>query len=92
MTHPTNSPPTAGGEQAGAGGNDAAGNGAGMTGMQKFIFVCEPFNMILAQRAAKYLLDRPETKSAICAYGQGKDEVIFYIRRTKASLIVRQEP
>lgn len=46
---------------------------------QKFIFVCHPDNLILAQRAAKWLLERPAQDDAVIAYGEGLAETTFYI-------------
>jgi hypothetical protein len=50
----------------------------------------EPDDMILAVRAAKWLLER-SNKDAILAYGEGDDKDLkhFYARRNKASITVR---
>ena len=59
--------------------------------MTRFIFVCDYGNLILAQRAAKFMVDRPQQKDAVVAYGEGKDQIHFYARRNKASITVRQD-
>jgi hypothetical protein len=51
---------------------------------------CDPSNYILAARALKWLLARPDQKDAILAYGEGKQEVVFYVKRNKASLSIMQ--
>lgn len=59
---------------------------------QKFIILCEPDNLILAQRAAKFMLTRPDyVGDAVLAYGEGTQQVVFYARRNKASISVRQD-
>lgn len=58
----------------------------------RMIFECEPDNLILAQCAARWLLDRSHQRDAIIAYGQGTaGEVVFYVRRNKASILVKQD-
>jgi hypothetical protein len=58
----------------------------------KFILVCEADNLILAGRAAKFLLTRPDyVGDAVLAYGEGTQQVVFYARRNKASITVRQD-
>jgi hypothetical protein len=56
--------------------------------MRKVIFNCHPDNMVTAVRAAKWLLERHDQKDAILAYGEGKNEVVFYVKRNKESLSV----
>jgi hypothetical protein len=48
-----------------------------------------PADMVLAVRAAKWMLERPERKDAILAYGEGRNVKDFYARRNKASITVR---
>lgn len=45
-----------------------------------------PDDMILAVRAAKWLIERPPQRDAILAYGGGPE---FYVKRNKASITVR---
>lgn len=56
--------------------------------MRKIIFNCHPDNLTTATRAAKWLLARPEQKDAIMAYGEGKNEVAFYVKRNKESITI----
>lgn len=58
--------------------------------MRRVILDCHPDNFLLATRAAKWLLARPEQKDAIIAYGEGKDEVAFYAKRNKDSISIRE--
>jgi hypothetical protein len=59
---------------------------------QKFIITCDPDNLILAARAAKFMLTRPAyIGDAVLTYGEGAAEVVFYARRNKASISVRQD-
>ena len=48
---------------------------------------CEPDHMVLAIRAAEFLLGHPSSKDAIVAYG----DVHFYVKRNPSSISVRQE-
>jgi len=50
-----------------------------------------PDDWILAIRAARWLLDLPDTKDSILAYGEGLDEQLkhFYVKRNKTSITVR---
>ena len=54
---------------------------------QKFIILCEPDNLILAQRAAQFMVERPNYVDVVLTY----DLVVFYVRRNKASISVRQD-
>ena len=58
--------------------------------MRRVILDCHPTNFILATRAAQWLLDQPNQKDAIVAYGEGKNEVAFYVRRNKESISIRE--
>lgn len=58
--------------------------------MRRVILDCHPDSFILATRAAKWLLDRPEKRGAIIAFGEGKHEVSFHVKRTKDSISVRE--
>ena len=58
--------------------------------MRRVILDCHPDNFILATRAAKWLLARPEQKDAIVAYGEGEQEVNFYVKRNKESITIRE--
>jgi hypothetical protein len=58
--------------------------------IERVIVEAMPEHLLLAGRAAKWLLDRPEQKDAILAYGEGAKEVAFYVKRNKASISVRQ--
>mgnify|MGYP001616136585 CR=1 FL=1 len=50
----------------------------------------EPDNLMLATRAARWLLGKPDQKDAILAYGEGVLTTDFYVRRNKASVTVRR--
>lgn len=63
-----------------------------MTAFQRMIFDVQPDNLITAGRAARWLLERPEQVDAILAYGEGKNEVSFYVRRNRASISIREQP
>jgi hypothetical protein len=54
---------------------------------EKFIILCEPDNLILAQRAARFMVERPKYVDAVLTY----ENVVFYVRRNKASITVRQD-
>jgi hypothetical protein len=58
--------------------------------IERIIIECVPENLVVAGRAARWLLDRPNHKDAIVAYGEGKNEVAFYVKRNKSSISVRQ--
>ena len=58
---------------------------------ERIIFEGDPDNLVLASRAAKWLLTRPAQKDAILAYGEGPQEVVFYVKRNKASILVYQD-
>lgn len=58
---------------------------------ERIIFEGEPDNLVIAARAAKWLLARPNQKDAIVAYGEGPQEVVFYVKRNKASILVYQD-
>ena len=58
--------------------------------MRRVIMDCHPDNLLTAVRAAKWLLERPEQKDAILAYGEGKSEVAFYVKRNKGSISIRE--
>ena len=58
--------------------------------MRKIIFDCHPDNLVTATRAAKWLLERPDQKDAIVAYGEGKNKVVFYVKRNKESISIRE--
>ena len=58
--------------------------------MRRIILDCHPDNFILGVRAAKWMLQRPEGKDAILAYGEGKQEVSFCVKRNKESISVRE--
>jgi hypothetical protein len=58
--------------------------------MRRVILDCHPDNFICAIRAAKWLLERPEQKDAIVAYGEGDSEVAFYVKRNKESISIRE--
>lgn len=60
-------------------------------GRERIIFEGEPDNLIIAARAAKWLLARPTQRDAIVAYGEGSQEVVFYVKRNKASISVLQD-
>jgi hypothetical protein len=50
-----------------------------------------PDDWMLAIRAARWLLDRPDTKDAILAYGEGSGVIHlthFYAKRNKSSITV----
>ena len=49
----------------------------------------DPDDFILAIRAARWLLERPNQKDAILAYGEGVT-TDFYVRRNKTSITVRK--
>jgi hypothetical protein len=59
--------------------------------MRRVILDCHPDNFVLATRAAKWLLDRPAQKDAIVAYGEGGQEVAFYVKRNKESISIRED-
>jgi hypothetical protein len=51
-----------------------------------------PVDWVLAIRAARWLLDRPDTDSVILAYGESADYdklMHFYAKRNKSSITVR---
>ena len=58
--------------------------------MRRVIFECHPDNLVTAVRAARWLMERPEHKDAILAYGEGKSEVSFYVKRNKESISIRE--
>jgi hypothetical protein len=58
---------------------------------ERIIFEGEPDNLIFASRASKWLLARPKQKDAILAYGEGAQEVVFYVKRNKASILIYQD-
>lgn len=58
---------------------------------ERIIFEGDPVNLYFAGRAAKWLLERPVQKDAILAYGEGTQEVVFYVKRNKASILVYQD-
>ena len=58
--------------------------------IERMIIECFPKNIILAGKAAKWLLEHPYQKDAIVAYGEGEREISFYVRRNKASILIRQ--
>jgi len=58
--------------------------------MRRMIFDCHPDNLILATRAAKWLLERLAQKDALVAYGDGSGEVTFYVKRNKDSISIRE--
>jgi hypothetical protein len=49
----------------------------------------EPDDYLLAVRAVRRLIDRPESKEAVVGY-DGYHGGDFYVRRNKASITVRQ--
>lgn len=57
----------------------------------KIIFLnIAPEDFVLASRAARYQLDRPDGgNSTILAYGEGADQKHFFVKRNKASITVR---
>lgn len=57
---------------------------------RRIIIECDPEHLICATRAARWLIERPNQKDAIVAYGEGAKEVAFYIKRNKSSISVRQ--
>ena len=57
----------------------------------RIIFEVEPDNLVIAARAAKWILARPTQKDGILAYGEGPQEVVFYVKRNKASILVYQD-
>jgi hypothetical protein len=56
----------------------------------RIIFEGDPSNLILAGRAVKWLMDRPESKDALLAYGD-KEEVVLFAKRNKASISIYQQ-
>ncbi len=49
----------------------------------------EPSDLEIAIRAAKWLIEQPESqKDAILVYGE--EQWVFYVRRNKASITVRR--
>lgn len=46
-------------------------------------------NVTLAARAARYLIDKPESTDALLDYGDG--QVLIYARRNKASISVWEQ-
>jgi hypothetical protein len=59
--------------------------------MTRFILNATPENMILAVRAAKWLLDRPGQRDGILVYGERSDEQVFYVKRNKSSISVFED-
>lgn len=45
-------------------------------------------DLMLAQRAAAWLLAKPDQKDAIIAYGESGRQEHFYVRRNKSSITV----
>lgn len=58
---------------------------------ERIIFEGDPDNLVLAARASKWLIARPQQVDAILSYGEGKQEVVFYVKRNKASIRVYQD-
>ena len=56
--------------------------------MKRFTIHADHENLILAARAARYGVEDMPGKAAILEYENG---VVFYIRRTKVGLVVRQD-
>ena len=57
--------------------------------MERFIFNVKQDDLILAVRAANWLLARPEYKDSVVAYGPNGCEATFYVKRNKGSITVR---
>lgn len=58
---------------------------------ERIIFEGDPDNFYLASRAARWLLARPKQADAILSYGDAPNEVVFYVKRNKASIRIFQD-
>ena len=57
--------------------------------MRVILLNVKPDDFILAIRAVRWLIERPEHKSSVIAYGEGDAERWFFVARNKASITVR---
>lgn len=59
--------------------------------MKIILSIVEPDDAIIGVRAAKWLIAQPETqKDAILVYGENPNEIVFYVKRNKASILARR--
>lgn len=50
-----------------------------------------PEDAVIGVRAAKWLIEQPTTqKDAILVYGEKPNEIVFYVKRNKASITARR--
>jgi len=56
----------------------------------RFIFECDPDNLIVANKAARALLNRPGERDVMIMQGDGDDEVMMFAKRLKKSIRVQQ--
>ena len=60
--------------------------------MKRVILNADEPNLLLALRAAKWLLEKPlEQKDAVLVYGERPNGVAIYVRRNKSSISAFQE-
>ena len=59
--------------------------------MKRYTVTCDPRNAILAARTIIHGEKMPG-KDAILVFGKGEDEVVFFVKRVKSGLSVRQCP
>lgn len=61
--------------------------------MIRFILYASPENIILATRAARWLLQQPlEQKDGIISFGEARPYTDFYVERNKTSISARELP
>lgn len=60
--------------------------------MTRTIIMCAPDHYILAVRAAKYLLDRPDRKDAWLEYGEDAAVSMYAKRLPKSVKVVQVKP
>ena len=61
--------------------------------MKIILNIIEPDDAIIGVRAAKWLISQPDTqKDAILVYGEKPNEIVFYVKRNKASILARRMP
>lgn len=57
----------------------------------RVMVMCAPEKYTLAARALQWLMERPEQKDAILAYGENGQQTVFYVKRNKSSVSVMQD-
>lgn len=61
--------------------------------MKIILNIIEPDDAVIGVRAARWLIDQPDTqKDAILVYGDKPNEIVFYVKRNKASILARRIP